>query len=140
MIIRMTVHDNDFQDIMSGFVHNLYNGLTSVPIDLYTKDTFEGPDSDVFDEYIQCSIRVNKIRELLNPNTTLVLSDDEKQLILQRVKSIFDDYVTHHETNKNAADYLRNHFEASIIGCVTDRDENGEAWYWFQTSGCVMNQ
>ena len=113
MIIRMTVHDNDFQDIMSGFVHNLYNGLTSVPIDLYTKDTFEGPDSDVFDEYIQCSIRV---------------------------KSIFDDYVTHHEPNKNAADYLRNHFEASIIGCVTDRDENGEAWYWFQTSGCVMNQ
>ena len=140
MIIRMTVHDNDFQDIMSGFVHNLYNGLTSVPIDLYTKYTLEGPDSGAFDEYVQCSIRVNKIRELLNPNTTLVLSDDEKQLILQRVKSIFDDYVTHHEPNKNAADYLRNQFETSIIGCVTDRDENGEAWYWFQTSGCVMNQ
>ena len=31
MIIRMTVHDNDFQDIMSGFVHNLYNGLTINP-------------------------------------------------------------------------------------------------------------
>ena len=114
MIIRMTVHDNDFQDIMSGFVHNLYNGLTSISTDLYTKYTLEDPDSEAFDEYIQCSIRVNKIRELLNPNTTLVLSDDEKQLILQRVKSIFDDYVTHHEPNKNAADYLRNQFEASI--------------------------
>ena len=87
MIIRMTVHDNDFQDIMSCFVHNLYNGLTSISTDLYTKYTLEGPDSEAFDEYIQCSIRVNKIRELLNPNTTLVLSDDEKQLILQRVKA-----------------------------------------------------
>lgn len=140
MIIRMTVHDNDFQDIMSGFVHNLYNGLTSVPMNLYTKYTLEGPDGDAFNEYIQCSIRVNKIRELLNPNTTLVLSDEEKKLILQRVKSIFDDYVKTHEPKDAAADYLRNHFETSIIECVTDRDENGEAWYWFQTSGCVMNQ
>ncbi len=140
MIIRMTVHDNDFQDIMNGFVHNLYNGLTSVPMNLYTKYTLEEPDGDAFNEYIQCSIRVNKIRELLNPNTTLVLSDEDKKLILQRVKSLFDDYVKTHEPNDTAADYLRNHFEVSIIGCVTDRDENGEAWYWFQTSGCVMNQ
>lgn len=65
MIIRMTVHDNDFQSIMRGFVHNLYNELTSIPTDLYTKYTLEGPDSEAFDEYIQCSIRVNKIRELL---------------------------------------------------------------------------
>lgn len=53
MIIRMTVHDNDFQDIMSGFVHNLYNGLTSISTDLYTKYTLECPDSEAFDEYIQ---------------------------------------------------------------------------------------
>ena len=57
MIIRMTVHDNDFQDIMSGFVHNLYNGLTSIPTDLYTKYTLEGPDSEAFDEYIQWNHR-----------------------------------------------------------------------------------
>ena len=59
MIIRVTVHDNDFQSIMRGFVHNLYNELTSIPKDLYTKYTLEGPDSDVFDEYIQCSISVD---------------------------------------------------------------------------------
>ena len=132
MIIRITVKDNDFGEILEDFVRNLSNRMTRVP------DNIENMQPK---EQIAFIRSLNKIERLLNPNVTEQLTEDEKSLICGRVKEVFGEYVySLKELSIYTIVYLVTNFSVEITNSMEDKWENGEVVYWFQHSGVWLNQ
>lgn len=85
MIIRITVHDNDFQTILERFCKNFYMNITEI----------YGLSEDSMD-YEKLSLyrnRSNEIRSLFNPNNDIVLTKEVKENIKKIVKEGFNTFV-----------------------------------------------
>lgn len=130
MIIRLTVKDNDFGDLMDDFVKNLSGKITKLPSNI------EFLDGRKQFEIIK---EIRKIDKLLNPNVTENHTEEEKELLIKRIKETFIEFI-HSRTDDSTAEYLIKKFEAKIINSMEDKWENGEVWYWFQHSGVFLNQ
>ena len=130
MIIRLTVHDNDFGDLMDMFVRNLFSKMTNFPSNI---------------EELDVENQLNFFREqkvvfrLLNPNATESHTEEEKTFLIKRVKESFKEFVEKH-ADSSTADYLSKGLEVEIVNSMEDKWENGEVWYWFQHSGEFLNQ
>lgn len=122
MIVKITVKDNDFSDLLVEFCKNFWT-YTVLGVD--EKD-FE------FDRHI-------RFRNMLNPNEERELTSDEKFALLKRIKDAFQKYISTRKS-EDTVQYLMKHLVISIQNSFTDRWENGEAVYWLQHSGAVVNQ
>ena len=131
MIVKMTVKDNDFGDILENFARNLNNRITKLPRNIEKMEREEQL------EYIRL---LRKIDRLMNPNVTENHTEEEKQLLIEKIKEVFSTYVKNVCKDKSDADYLIGKFKVEIIESMTDKWENGEMVYWFQHSGVVINQ
>ena len=120
MIIKMTVKDNDFGDILENFARNLNNRITKLPINIEEMEWFE---------QLECM-------KLLTENHT----EEEKELLIRKIKETFSTYVKDVCKDESDVDYLIGKFKVEIIESMTDKWENGEMVYWFQHSGLVINQ
>lgn len=131
MIIRLTVKDNDFNDIMKGFIREFPLGITSLPNNI----------SDLeMQESLKLLEKMNYIdRILLNPNKTEHCTEEDKAIIIEQIKKSFTEFVNTRISDYYAK-YLINNFEVEIIKSMEDKWENGEVWYWFQHSGSFLNQ
>lgn len=128
MIIRLTVKDNDFYNVMNAFIKRFPLIITSIPNDLG------------LEESLKLIERMNHIDRLLNPNTTETLDESDKQLIIEQIKIAFFEFVNKNVYSKDYVEYLKNNFEVEILNFMEDKWENGEVWYWFQNSGSFLNQ
>lgn len=130
MIIKMTVNDNDFGEIIEDFGRNLSMNVLRYP------DNIETLDSS-----IQISIlrEINLVDKLLNPNVTEEHTEEEIQLIKKRVKDSFALFI-HKRVSEDTARYLIDNFQVDIVKSMEDKWENGEMFYWFQHSEVCIGQ
>lgn len=130
MIIRMTLNDNDFGELMEMFVKGFPNRITALPKNI---ETLDGK------EQFEIIKEIRKIDKLLNPNITENYTKEEKDLIIKKINESFKIFVENH-CDLFSYEYLKDNFKVEIIDSMEDKWENGEVWYWFQHSGVFLNQ
>lgn len=125
MIIRVTVNDNDFYYEIMGFMRSMWN--------------FRENKSLSVSEQIDAYERHFDIMDLINPNNSKTLTEEDKNLIITYLTEQFVKY-TNSNIKKDTRKYLIESLEIKILKTFTDRWENGEAFYWFQHSNKIVNQ
>lgn len=125
MIIRLTVHDNDFGNLIDAYFDDLIEWF-------WFGITINENNLDYPKEF-----RISmKMKRLLN--SCEELTNEDMEFLIDRIKSTFSDFVRQKEPN--SADYLISNLEVAIIHSLEDKDENGEVWYWLLHSGKYINQ
>lgn len=117
MIIRLTVKDNDFTHILKNYLKNIYNNI------LY----------DANDDIMEYLHHDRVIRKILNPNYSEDWTEEQKDILIERIKESFKAYC-------NNDDYLISNLEVTISKEFTDNWENDEVVYWLQHSNNVITQ
>lgn len=124
MIVRMTVNDNDYGSVMHGFCSNFWNFVAL------------GVDINDFDYG-----RSVRFRKMLNPNVGEKLTEEEKDELVKRVRQAFRVYISSRPNcEPKTVEYLMANLKVTVLDSFKDRWENGEAFYWLQHSGVVVNQ
>lgn len=131
MIIRLTVSDNDFYDIMYKFAKKMWNYTGTK----YSKDL----SSDELNQLIKEIDEHDAIIQLINPNINTKLSKEDEDKVIAYIKKNFEIYLDQH-TSKDTKEYLLKNLKISFQKSFEDKWENGEAFYWCQHSGAVINQ
>ena len=133
MIIKLTVNDNDYGELMNGFVRNLDNRISKIPSNIEELD---------INEQLEIIKELNMIDRLINPNITENHTDDEKAILVKRIKQAFEEYInkTYVCDNQDTANYLIKNFDVEIVNSMEDKWENGEVWYWFYHSRTYLCQ
>ena len=130
MIIKCTVHDNDYHGLMIGFMYIIPHNLCKVPNDRMTS----------LEEYKAAMADYKHLREILNPNNDIEITNYIKNKLKKIVRDRFIEYVNASEEDDYAKKYLIKNFEVSIVSTITDKWENGESYYWLQHSNTIINQ
>lgn len=126
MIIRATVHDNDFNDVMNSYFRNFINRF------------LDFDDDELNDDPIGVMKKTKQLMYLVNPNNQINYTDEQKQIIINRIQETFNAFVD--ETEKENSDYLKRKLKVTIHNSFNDQWENGEVWYWFLHSKAYINQ
>lgn len=121
MIIRVTCGDNDFDRVLRLFMNSLYIKVTGVDI----------CQDFSLDEH-------KRFSRMLNPNVDYPLTDQDREDLVSKIRSTFEKFVKF--ADPEFADYLVRRLEINILNSFEDKWENGEAYYWLQHSGLVVNQ
>jgi hypothetical protein len=125
MIIRMTVKDNSFTNLIENFADNLFDKL------YFSRKKPDNVDAQTWvEDYL---IPHQKVQNLLNPNIIQTLSEGEKFILCNQVYILWLNYVNDVVNERHTRDYLKTEFEVSISYTYTDTWENGEAVYYFTT-------
>ena len=125
MIIKITVNDNDFYYKMMGFMKSMWNFWEDKTLSV--------------SEQIEAHNKHFDIMDLINPNNSKPLTNEEKNLVEEYLKENFSKYMKRN-CKEDTAKYLIENLEIKFLKTFTDRWENGEAFYWFQHSRIIVNQ
>ena len=125
MIIRLSVNDNDFTQQIEPYVKNFVCYIREL---MPEQDLGENP---TFEEVYNWRQRDKEINRLMNPNSSVVLTDKDKKVIVSQIKRTFGVYCDNH-FDKDTANYLKKELNIKVLTRIEDKWENGEAIYWFQ--------
>lgn len=125
MIIRLTVKDNDFSEVLENYLSRFFINIEK------TQDLTIDNSLDIMKMH-------KKINAMLNPNMDYTLTLEDKEFLIQQVKDSFAYWCG--SRYPDDVDYLTKNLQVSILDSMRDKWENGEACYWFQHSGIVINQ
>ena len=121
MIIRATVNDNDYKEILEKFFSKgLYLMLC------YVKNGLTDSEQDVT-LYVRYSKLIDKHCKMIQDGKIFTY-EDSNDLVLM-LKDAFYKYLD--ENNFEAKDYLKENLDISIVDSVKDKWENGEVLYFF---------
>ena len=131
MIIRITVHDNDFQEVLERFAKVMYYKL-------YWAEN--RPDNiDPITWYETAIKEEHTIQDILNADREVTA--EEKKILISKLKRKWSEWIDAQRWNKSTtADYLKRHFNASISYTFKDRWQNGEVLYYFTSSNKYILQ
>ena len=133
MIVRLTVNDNDFQKELRNYLNQF---------DWYIRELapeFEKEISSTCESLCNWRQRDKEVSRLFNPNSEVILTDKDKEFIVEQVKRTFGVYCDSN-LHQDVAVYLKEKLEVTILSSMTDKWENGEAFYWLQHSNTIINQ
>ena len=132
MIIRMTVHDNDFTGIIESFSRNLANKI------MFARDM--DPDENPNDWYEKEFLPKKTIRDIIMNHEEL--TDEDKALMKAAVIIEWANYVPHafHDDKEDSEDYLKRNFEVTISDTYVDKWENDEVVYYFTNPNLYISQ
>lgn len=125
MILKISIHDNDFDHVMSDFCRDIGMGWFS-PKDPKPKD------KDLLCEWhIHCNSDRNFLWDAMKK-----ASDDLSKEDKERVARIVTDSFAVFTNAKFSGDagYLQKNFSCEVVGSVTDKWANGEDYYVFPSS------
>lgn len=125
MIIRLSVKDNDFQEVLEKYLSRFF---------LNIEQTREVTIENVCDEW---DIH-KKINDILNPNNAHILTSEDKVFLKNQIKDSFSFWCKNRYPEEE--EYLSKNLTIQFLDSMTDKWENGEACYWFQHSGTVITQ
>lgn len=126
MIIRLSVSDNDFQELLEKYASNLFFNL--------------GEDGEKLttDNAIEKWHMQDKINQILNPNIGKKMTKEDEEFLEERIRKSFAYFCE--KRKPSSKDYLVSKLTVKFLKSMTDKWENGEACYWFQHSGTVVTQ
>lgn len=144
MIIRLTVNDNDFTQVLEKYLNNKIFNLTldlmDKAQDLQGKREANRRDEKVLNQYREAIDKYahaeSKLREIFNVNNHNQLTTEEKDFLKERLQTSFDYYVKRY----NKPEELLGKLEVKISDTFTDKWENGEVVYWLQSSNSIVVQ
>lgn len=121
MIIRATVQDNDYKEVLEKFFSKgLYLMLC------YVKNGLTDSEQDVT-LYVRYSKLIDKYCKVIQDEKILTYEDSNDLIFM--LKDAFYKYLD--ENNFEAKDYLKENLDISIVDSVKDKWENGEVLYFF---------
>lgn len=127
MIVKVTVHDNDFSGILEIFMKKFYMNVVYLKVD------------NTLDTQMQLD-KFRKQRELnylMNPNQDTEWNEENKRVVIEAVKLGFAEFIK--SEPKDEQEYMLRNLEVEVIDSLKDEWENGENFYWFQHGDCVVN-
>lgn len=125
MIIRLSVNDNDFSNIIEEYLSGLWSNIIETDV-LSKENALEMIDNK------------RKINEILNPNNDYKLKENDKIFLENQIRKSFRYWCENHYPCD--AVYLNKNISIEFLNVMEDKWENGEACYWFQHSACVITQ
>lgn len=125
MIIRLSVNDNDFTQQIEPYVKNFVCYIR----ELMPEQNLG--ENSTFEEVYNWRKKDKEINRLMNPNSSVVLTDKDKKFIVDQVKRTFGVYCDNH-FDEDTANYLKKGLNVKVLTRIEDKWENGEAVYWFQ--------
>lgn len=124
MIVRLTVHDNDFTEQLENFASKLFSLLL---------ENTRG-NSDIRDELFQL---------LASPSVEKV-SQSDHQFASAIIATAFNSYLTQkfekHVISWNAVEYMKENFSVDFFESFSEKWENGESVYVFTNSWAWLSQ
>lgn len=144
MIIRLTVNDNDFTQVLEKYLNNKIFNLTLDLMDraqdLQEKRESHKDDEKVLSQYNDAISKYadaeSKLREIFNVNNHNQLTTEEKEFLKERLQTSFDYYIKRY----NKPQELLGKLKVKISDTFTDKWENGEVVYWLQSSNTLVIQ
>lgn len=144
MIIRLTVNDNDFTQVLEKYLNNKIFNLTLDLMDkaqkLQEKREANKNDEKVLNKYRKAmeayADAESKLREVFNVNNHNPLTTEEKDFLKERLQTSFDYYIKRYNKPQELVGKLR----VKISDTFTDKWENGEVVYWLQSSNTLVVQ
>ncbi len=136
MIIRITVNDNDFTEVLEKFADNLFNRV------YWAKDKPKEMSSTEWYEKIYKPKQ--EVQRLMNSNITSSLTKKDRATLCKAVFCEWCDYLdnlpANDEMDDETKEYLKKDFVVSVGFSFTDKWENGEAVYYFTTNQKWISQ
>ena len=121
MIIRFTVNDNDYKEVIEKFFNKgLYLMLG------YVKKGLTDSEHDMT-LYVRYSTLIDKYCKMIQDGKPFIINDANDLVFM--LKDAFSKYLD--EINFEAKDYLKENLDISIVDSVKDKWENGEVLYFF---------
>lgn len=129
MIIKITFHDNDYEEVLEYIARDLEENLFRVIYPINPRNV----SKDQFIEYVNSRQRYD---ELMHPNTDWKeLTSEDKGFLLK----IFNTYVNSKNKDfltccKDPDSYLLDNFTITLNNTFIEQWENGENLYFFTRS------
>lgn len=124
MIIRMTVEDNDFTEMLEDFANDLRK--------LFFQETKSNYENDYNPEILRQLIETEEtIRQTLWADSIKEVTDEGKTLLKARLHIMWGNYVDSGAQEDRIKDYLKRDFKVDLSFKFEDKWENGEAVYYF---------
>lgn len=127
MIIKITVHDNDFTPMLYNFAQDI---IKKYPIKQHSRKALEEKGVVDFKEQVLYEMQYHQNEKRWNrlmQGNYKDYSDQDKSFVCQVLKAAWSDYVQFNP----AKEYLNQHFDCQICAAVTDTWYNGEMIYIF---------
>lgn len=124
MIIRMTVEDNDFTELLEDFANDLRK--------FFFQETKSNYENDYNPEITLQLIETEEtIRQTLWAESMKEVTEEGKTLLKARLHIMWGKYVDSGEQEDRIKDYLKKDFDCSFSFKFEDKWENGEVVYYF---------
>ena len=145
MIVRMTLGDNEYTNILEAFSKNLTERLLSFPLSLKYEIFINGlqdkkkrnkPITEQEEEYLfgyyqeNCDYQ-DKMNAILNPILCMYPNEAQIEKVKESVKKHFDCFVERLHVPETIQRSLRNRFTVDILAVYQDEWENGSFVYYF---------
>lgn len=124
MIIRMTVEDNDYTELLEQFADNLFQKLFIESVMALNKDC----SAEILRTLIETE---ESIRKTFFADSMKDISDEDKILLKAKLHIIWGKYVDSMEKDERIKEYLKRDFNCSFSFTFEDKWENGEVVYFF---------
>lgn len=133
MIIKMTVEDNDFTELLEDFANDLVN--------LFFQETKYNYENDYNTEILHQLIETEEIiRRTLWAESIKELTEEGKTLLKARLHIMWGKYVDSGEQEDRIKEYLKRDFKVDLSFKFEDKWENGEVVYYFTHAGKWISQ
>lgn len=128
MIIKMTVKDNDYSEILENFAKTILRFRFS--------EHLNSPDVDPKIQFLAIK-RENKFEQLTNPVKRDKLTDDEKKFVIEYIKDAFKVFAVGNSSNSFL---LLKQFNVIIKNSFIEKWENDECVYFLTRSNTIITQ
>lgn len=123
MILKISVHNNDFQNLLQNFCSNIANAIFPAQTKTGNQLAQNGVEWERLCKLISGKLKIESGKA----------SDTDKKEIIQAVTVAFELFIANNQTKKNQK-YLKKEFSCEIVSSVTDEDQNGEIFFVFPTA------
>ena len=123
MVIRLTVGDNKYTNVIKKFVDRLIENLVyNINLDV--------------DDLITTEKELRRGSRIIGIINSKEVSDNERGYLIQQIRNAFYSYIR----DKRNDEYISDNLLITITDSFIDKDENGEVVYWLSTSKIVIVQ
>lgn len=143
MIIRFTIHDNNFSDVLKSFAIQFYSKVIFRDI----KD--DVTTEEIFEEELRRHRELKRWQQLLCDHDQL-LAPEDKEFVCNCIRTAWNDFVDKVDMTlydqydiediEHTRKYFKENFEVEVVDGFREMWENSEVCYYFTTAQMFIIQ